>query len=155
MPGLIHLELSAAQGRGLLLLATAAEDRLMSLLPDGRRRAAAVHGLDLLKDAVAGHAPRAMDLDLQALGEALGDLRSAAALDLFETRIRDLLAVVLLWRGLEQAESDARRRGETAVAARCRALLDVDEIDAVPWRGEVVDALDDLGQAVVLPGERT
>ena len=154
MPGLIHLDLTPAQARSLLLLATAAEDRLPRLLPDGRKRSAALHALDLLKDAVAGHEPRAMDLDLQTLSEALGDLRAADAVDLFEARVRDLLAVVLLWRGLERAESDARRRDDAVVVDRCRALLALDEIDAVPWRAEVVDLFDDLGQAVVLPGER-
>jgi len=154
MPGLIHLDLTAAQGRSLLLLATAAEDRLSRLLPDGRKRSAALHALDLLKDAVAGHQTRPMDLDLQTLAEALGDLRSSAAVDLFEARLRDLLAVVLLWRGVERAEADARGRGEQRAADHCRALLVIDEIDDVPWRGEVVDLLDDLGVGVLLPGER-
>lgn len=62
--------------------------------------------------------------------------------------------MVLLWQGLEAGESDARRRDDATTAARCRALLALDEIDAAPWRAEVVDLLDDVGVGVVLPGER-
>jgi len=154
MPALIRLELTVAQARSLLLLASGAEDRLPKLLPDGRNRSAAMHALDLLRDAVAGHPMRTMDLDLQAFADVASSLRSPEALALFESRLRDLLAVSTLWRGLEGAEHDARRRGDATAAANCIELLDIDAIDEPPWRADVVDLLDGLGVAVILPGER-
>lgn len=117
---------------------------LAAIFPDGRHRSAARNGFDRVDDRLRGVEPDPLELDLDRLGRVLADVRRPDFAAVLGARLRDLLAVAVLWTAVEAL----------LPSADAAALLEVDAIDGIDWRAEAIDLLDARGVAVVLPGER-
>lgn len=137
------LRVTRAQLRALATVGRWIAPDLHRVFDDQRSTRAAERAFETIDDHLRDIRRDPIDLDLEALADLHAELRSAEMAGLLRARIRDLLAVLILWRAIE-------RLGPAADTAH---LLDVPAIDELGWRAEVLDLLIDHGVQVTLPGE--
>jgi hypothetical protein len=131
----IELTLTTARAHALLTIVEAANLRTLPF--DARERRAAQGAVDALADALDGAVPDALDVELAALADLLGEVQHTEAAALFAGRVHTLLAQVEAWRALESAGRRAVLRGDTVMVERCEALAVPERIDEPGW-GEAV-----------------
>ncbi len=141
---LTPLRFTRAQLRALADVGRWVGPDLPRVFVDHRRRRSAERAFDAIDDQLRGLRRDPIDLDLETFADLHAELRSVELAGLLRARVRDLLAVLTLWRALEQL-------GPAADAER---LLVVPAIDELGWRADVLDLLIDRGVQVTLPGER-
>lgn len=147
----VRVDLTHAQARGLVRIADAVRPHLPLTVGDAAARDAVVRGVEALRRAIA--APCASTTPWASLDAVLAQMSDEHAADVLERRVRDVLAVATLWEALERAADAAWAAGDAAGVGRCAALLRVEAIDAVEWRGEAVELLEATGVAFTLPDE--
>lgn len=133
------LTLTVAQALALLRLAEAAD--VVTTYPDGRRRRAAAHALDRLREALDALPPPAVELELDAIADAVEQIHDRGLLDALEGRVRALAETARRWAAIERAQRAASWRGDAAFAGRCEALLRVARVDDPRWQAEVAALL--------------
>lgn len=139
----VHIALTYAQAHALARVGEALESQISELFPDGRHRSAVVRAFRRITEAIEGVEPPAFDLDMERFIAVFGGLQSAEMAELLRARVRDLLAVAVLWAAVESISG----------VAGADELLGVPAIDHPGWRAEVLDLLTDRGVVVRLPGE--
>ncbi len=132
-----------AQLRALADVGRWVGDDLPRVFVGHRRRRSAERAFDAVDDHLRGLRPDPIDLDLETFADLHAELRSVELARLLRARMRDLLAVLTLWRAVE-------RLGPGPETDR---LLVVPAIDELTWRADVLDLLIDRGVPVTPPGE--
>jgi len=139
----VEIAFTRAQAAALVRVGDELAPQIAELFPDGRHRSAVVRAFDRIADAIEGVQPIEFDLDLERFMAIYAALKSADMAELLRARVRDLLAVAILWSAVESISGLDGTDG----------LLGVPAIDHPAWRAEVLDLLIDRGVAVELPGE--
>lgn len=137
------IRFTRAQVRALALVGRRIAPDLDGFFDDHRSTRAARRAFDALDDALREMQKDPIDLDLESFADLHAELRSAEMAALLLARVRDLLAVLIPWRAVEDLGAGADVGG----------LLRAEAIYDLGWRADVLDALLDHGAPVVLPGE--
>ena len=136
----IRPNFTRAQLRALARVGRQLAPEIRGCFDDERVYRAVVRAFDTVDDALDGVADDPLELDIESLADHFAEIRSNPFAVLMRSRIRDLLAVLILWRAAEKLDA-----GD---------LLDAEEAMSNPvWRAEVLDLLLDRGVEVTLPGE--
>lgn len=142
----LTISLTRAQAIALAHVADRLGPQIHDLWPDDRSRAPAVGAIFAIQTAVEdGTTPDPFETDIEHFVSTIGDIRSAEFATVIRSRMTDLMAVAALWRAVEDLSPDAEADG----------LLDVEAVDTLDWRAEVLDLLIDRGVEIILPGEGT
>lgn len=134
------IELTEPQARALLDLGRFAEP---PSLMTGHSRRALARAVERLRAVVEGEdADHPLVRDLGRLAEGLMDVRQSAFRELIHQRVRDLLAVTLLWTAAQELPPPVRRE-----------VLVVEALSAPDWAARVIELLDAHRIPVELPGD--
>lgn len=139
----IQITFTYAQAHALARVGEALAAPIADLFPDGRHRSAVTRAFDRITATIEGVEPAEFDLDMERFIAIFGGLRSTEMAELLRARVRDLLAVAILWSAVESIPGVAGADG----------LLGVPAVDHPAWRAEVLDLLIDRGVGIRLPGE--
>lgn len=136
------ITLTRAQAAALADVGERLGPQIHDLYDDERCRAPIIRALCAVRGAVEGDGGGLdpFEVDLEFFGSIFGDIRSAELAEVVRSRIRALIAVMVLWRAVD----DLSGAGESA------DLLEVSAIDRPGWRAEVLAYLRARGVEVHL-----
>lgn len=137
------IRFTRAQLRALAAIGRRLGPEIPRIFPDHRSLRAARRAFDAIDDQLCGVGRDSIDLDLEHFADLFAELRNLDMADCLRSRVRDLLAVLILWRAAEGLGGDAR----------AAELLAVELIDDLEWRADVLDLLTDRNVPITLPGE--
>lgn len=137
---MITVELSRAQAAGLLELADrlAAEGTPPAGM-DGKRFIAANRGIDRLRDALQGHAPGELHVELDAVADALDELHDPDMLARLRARFRDLGQAVRLLADVERVRRRALVDHNRPAVRKADMVLKLAREENIGWRALAAD----------------
>lgn len=139
---MITVELSRAQAAGLLELADrAAEPGAPPEGMGGKRFIAANRAIDRLRDALAGHEPGELHVEIDAVADALDDLHDPDIIARLRARFRDMGEAVRLLSRVEQMRRRALLENHGRAVRRADMALKLAREEHVGWRTVAVEFL--------------